>query len=145
MMSLYLAHRPPLRHAGPTLLATVGAFALAIVGFGFSRSFTLSLILLVVSGMADNISVLIRSTLLQMLTPPELYGRVVSINSIFIGSSNELGAFESGVTARLLGTVPAVVLGGLASLGVVTAVGLSVPRLRRLRRLDELAPRATAA
>ena len=138
--SVYLAHRPPFKRAGRTLLISVATFALCIVGFGFSRSFAFSLGLLAISGMADNVSVLIRSTLLQVLTPTEMLGRVTSVNSIFVGSSNELGAFESGVAARLLGTVPSVVLGGVASLGVVVAVGLSVPRLRRLGRIDELAP-----
>jgi hypothetical protein len=91
------------------------------------------------SGMFDNVSVLIRSLLLQTLTPPDLLGRVSSVNSIFIGSSNEIGAFESGVAARLLGTVPAVVLGGVASLGVVGLVAACVPRLRRLRAIDAAA------
>ena len=131
--SVYLAHRPPFKRAGTTLLYAVATFALCIVGFGLSRSFLLSLALLAISGMADNVSVLIRSTLLQVLTPAHLLGRVSSVNSIFVGSSNELGAFESGVAARLLGTVPSVVLGGLASLGVV-----AIDRrdgCRRLRRL----------
>jgi MFS family permease len=143
--SVYLAHKPPFKRAGPTLLYAVGTFALCIIGFGLSRSFALSLVLLAISGMADNVSVLIRSTLLQVLTPAHLLGRVSSVNSIFVGSSNELGAFESGVAARLLGTVQSVVLGGAASLAVVISVGLSVPRLRRLRRIDELGPQRTAA
>jgi hypothetical protein len=107
-------------------------FALCIVGFGMSRRVALSTGLLVISGMADNVSVLIRTTLLQVLTPPELLGRVSAVNAIFIGSSNEIGAFESGVTARWLGVVPAVVAGGLASLGVVGAIAATVPRLRRM-------------
>jgi len=86
--------------------------------------------------MADNISVVIRSTLLQLLTPPEMLGRVSAVNSVFIGSSNELGAFESGVAAKLLGTVPAVVLGGAASLLVVGLTARLVPRLRQLGRLS---------
>jgi hypothetical protein len=90
--------------------------------------------------MADNVSVLIRSTLLQVLTPAHLLGRVSSVNAIFVGSSNELGAFESGVAARLLGTVTSVVLGGLASLSVVLVIGTVVPRLRRLGRIDEVTP-----
>ena len=138
--SVYLAHRPPFKRAGRTLLYAVAVFALCIVGFGVSRSVILSVVLLGVSGMADNVSVLVRSTLLQVLTPSHLYGRVSSVNSIFVGSSNELGAFESGVAARLLGAVPAVVLGGLASLGVVVGIGIWVPRLRRLGRIDELQP-----
>jgi hypothetical protein len=123
----------------------VATFALCIIAFGLSRSFALSVALLAVSGMADNVSVLIRSTLLQTLTPEHLLGRVSSVNSIFVGSSNELGAFESGVAARLLGTVPSVVLGGMASLGVVVGVGASVPRLRRLGRIDELTPQEAVA
>lgn len=135
-MALALAHRPPFKRAGPTLLYAVAGFALCIVGFGFSRSFGLSIALLVLSGMFDNISVLIRSTMVQTLTPPDLLGRVSSVNSIFIGSSNEIGAFESGVAARLLGTVPAVVLGGLASLGVVGIVAATIPKLRAMRSIE---------
>jgi hypothetical protein len=89
--------------------------------------------------MFDNVSVLIRSTLVQTLTPPEMLGRVSSVNSIFIGSSNEIGAFESGVAARVLGTVPAVVVGGLASLGVVGLVAAVVPKLRRMRSIEPAA------
>jgi len=140
--SVYLAHRPPFKRAGRTLLYAVATFALCIVGFGVSRSFLLSAMLLAISGMADNVSVLIRSTLLQVLTPSHLLGRVSSVNSIFVGSSNELGAFESGVAARLLGTVTSVVLGGLASLGVVIGIGAGVPRLRKLGRIEETGPGA---
>ncbi len=143
--SVYLAHRPPFKRAGRTLLAAVAAFALCIIGFGLSRSFMLSVGLLALSGMADNVSVLIRGTLLQVLTPEHLLGRVSSVNSIFVGSSNELGAFESGVAARLLGTVPSVLLGGAASLGVVATIALAVPRLRRLRQIDEVTPQQSAA
>ena len=134
-MGLYVAHRPPFKRAGPTLLYAVAVFALCIVGFGVSRSFWLSLVLLGISGMADSVSVVIRSTLLQLLTPIEMLGRVSAVNSVFIGSSNELGAFESGVAARILGTVRAVVLGGIASLAVVGVVAAKVPRLRELRQI----------
>ena len=136
VMSVFLAHRPPFRRAGPTLLLAVAMFALCIVGFGLSRSVYLSAALLLLSGMADNVSVLIRSTLLQVLTPAEMLGRVSSVNSIFIGSSNEIGAFESGVAARLLGTVPSVVLGGIASLAVVGIIAATIPALRRMRVID---------
>jgi len=139
MMALVLAHRPPFRRAGPTLLFAVAGFAVCIIGFGLSRSFALSSFLLLLSGMFDNVSVLIRSTLVQTLTPPEMLGRVSSVNSIFIGSSNEIGAFESGVAARVLGTVPAVVVGGLASLGVVGLVAAVVPKLRRMRSIEPAA------
>ena len=141
--SVYLAHRPPFKRAGRTLLYAVAVFALCIIGFGLSRSFLLSVVLLAVSGVADNVSVLIRSTLLQVLTPEHLLGRVSSVNSIFVGSSNELGAFESGVMARLLGTVTSVVVGGAASLAVVVGIGAGVPRLRELGRIDELKPSAS--
>lgn len=136
MMSIYLAHSRPFNRAGPTLLLAVATFALCIVGFGFSRSVYLSTTLLLVSGMADNVSVLIRSTLLQVLTPAELFGRVSSVNSIFIGSSNEIGAFESGVAARLLGAVPAVVFGGVASIVVVGIVATTIPTLRRMQVIE---------
>ena len=144
LMSVYLAHQPPFKRAGRALLLAVATFALCIIGFGLSRSYVVSLVLLALSGMADNVSVVIRSTLLQTLTPEHLLGRVSSVNSIFIGSSNEIGAFESGVTAKLLGTVRAVVLGGVASLGVVAIIAARVPRLRRLRRIDEIETRAVA-
>ena len=134
-MGIFLAHRPPFRRAGRTMLLAVAVFALAIIGFGLSRSFYLSLGLLALSGMADNVSVVIRSTLIQLLTPPQMLGRVSSVNSIFVGSSNELGAFESGIAARLLGSVRAVVLGGSAALLVVGLTARLVPRLRNLRRI----------
>ena len=136
LMGVYLAHRGPIERAGRAMLFAVATFAVAIIGFGLSRSFLLSGALLLVSGMADNVSVVIRSTLLQLLTPPEMLGRVSAVNSVFIGSSNELGAFESGVAARLLGAVPAVVLGGTASLLVVAITARVVPRLRQLGRIS---------
>jgi len=134
--SLVLAHRRPLRRAGPTLLTYVALFGLAMIGFGLSRSFTLSAILLAASGAVDMVSVVIRSTLLQVSTPQSLLGRVSSVNQIFIGSSNEIGAFESGVAARLMGTVPSVVFGGMVTLLVVAVTAWRVPELRRLGRLD---------
>ncbi len=134
-MGIFLAHRPPFQRAGRTMLLAVAVFALSIIGFGLSRDFYLSLALLALSGMADNVSVVIRSTLIQLLTPAHMLGRVSAVNSIFIGSSNELGAFESGVAARLLGAVPAVVLGGTAALAVVGVTARLVPRLRALGRI----------
>jgi len=135
VMSLVLAHRPPLRQAGRTLLANVALFGVSMIVFGASRNFWLSLAALGVSGMVDTVSVVVRSTLLQVLTPEHLLGRVSSVNAIFIGSSNEIGAFESGVAARFLGTVPSVMLGGLATLGVVTITAWRVPELRELREI----------
>src|SRR5215204_2752176 len=134
-MSLVLTHRPPMKRAGRSLFIAVAGFGLTIIGFALSRSFPLSVALLAASGMLDMVSVVIRSTLLQVFTPQHLLGRVSSVNSIFIGSSNEIGAFESGVAAKLLGTVPAVVFGGLATLVVVAVTSLRVPQLRRLREI----------
>ncbi len=135
LMSLLLAHRPPLTRAGRTLLWAVALFGLTTIGFGVSTSFWLSVALLAIGGAADNVSVVVRSTLLQVRTPMHLLGRVMAVNAIFIGSSNELGAFESGTAAKLMGTVPSVVFGGLATLGVVGWIGWAVPPLRRLQRL----------
>ena len=134
-MSLVMAHRPPLRRAGHTLLVSVALFGLSMIGFGLSRDFFLSTALLALSGMVDTVSVVVRSTLLQVLTPDHLLGRVASVNAIFIGSSNELGAFESGTAARLIGTVPSVVLGGMLTLVVVAVTAIKVPSLRRLREI----------
>ncbi|MDQ2666916.1 MAG: MFS transporter [Gemmatimonadota bacterium] len=134
-MGLYLAHRRPFERAGRSMLLAVAVFAVCIIGFGLSTSFWLSLGLLAVSGMADSVSVVIRSTLVQMLTPTDMLGRASAVNSVFVGSSNELGAFESGVAARLLGAVPAVVLGGVASLAVVGLTARLVPALRKLERI----------
>ena len=134
-MGLFLAHRRPFERAGRSMLLAVTAFALCIIGFGLSTSFWLSLALLCVSGMADSVSVVIRSTLLQMLTPADMLGRTAAVNSVFVGSSNELGAFESGVAARLFGAVPAVLLGGTAALIVVGLTARLVPALRKLDRI----------
>jgi MFS family permease len=134
-MSLIMAHRPPLRRAGRTLLVSVAVFGLSIIGFGLSRDFLLSIVMLGLSGMADTVSVVVRSTLLQVLTPDHLLGRVAAVNAIFIGSSNEIGAFESGAAAKLLGTVPSVVLGGVATLVVVAVTALKVSPLRQLREI----------
>lgn len=135
LMSVALAHRPPMTRAGRALLAAVALFGLTTIGFALSTSFWLSAALLALGGAADNVSVVIRSTLLQGRTPMHLLGRVMAVNSIFIGSSNELGAFESGTAARLMGTVPSVIFGGVMTLAVVGVVGWRVPALRRLGRL----------
>ncbi|HEX5386405.1 MAG TPA: MFS transporter [Gemmatimonadales bacterium] len=132
VMSLLLAHRPPVGRAGRALLTNVGLFGLSIVGFGLSRNFALSVLLLAIGGAVDMVSVVIRSTMVQVMTPEPLLGRVSSVNQIFIGSSNEIGAFESGVAARLIGTVPAVVAGGAVTLAVVALTAWRVPSLRRL-------------
>ena len=134
LMSFWLAHHPP-RRAGLTLLCCVAGFGLCWMGFAVSLSFWLSLGLLALSGALDNVSVVLRGTLIQTLTPPEMMGRVQAVSGFFIGSSNELGAFESGLAARLLGVVPSVVFGGCMTLGVVGVTGWKVPELRKLARL----------
>jgi hypothetical protein len=137
--SVVLASRPPLRRAGPTVLTATVAFGLLTIAFGVSKSFWLSIALLAFAGMADMVSVVVRSTLLQLRVPGHLLGRVASINQIFIGSSNEIGAFESGVAARLLGVVPSVVFGGAMTLVVTALTSWRSPELRQLRRLDQAA------
>lgn len=126
-----LAFIPLKTHPGKKLLAAVTGFALCIIGFGLSTSFILSFFMLLFSGMFDAISVVIRGTILQLLTPDHMRGRVSSVNTIFISSSNELGDFESGVMAHYLGTVRAVVTGGCLTLGVVVFTFFSAPQLRR--------------
>ena len=135
VVSLLLVHRR-LRRAGPALLVCVGIFGLCWIMFALSRWFWLSLALLFISGMVDNVSVVIRSTLLTLRTPPTLLGRVSAVNQIFIGSSNEIGSFESGVAARLLGTVRSVIFGGLVTLGVVGVTAWKIPSLRDLDELS---------
>jgi MFS family permease len=135
LVSLLLIHRR-LRKAGPTFFLCVAGFGACWILFALSRSFWLSLLLLTISGMLDNVSVVIRSTLLTLRTPQHLLGRVAAVNQIFIGSSNEIGSFESGVAAKLLGTVRSVILGGVVTLGVVGVTAWKVPQLRRLDELD---------
>jgi MFS family permease len=135
--SVVLAARPPLRRAGPTVLIATVCFGLSIIGFALSRSFALSTALLTLSGAADMVSVLVRSTLLQLRVPGRLLGRITAINQIFIGSSNEIGAFESGLAARLLGVIPSVIFGGSMTLLVTGVAGSCAPELRRLGRLDQ--------
>lgn len=132
LMGLWLARHPPQKHAGRLLLWAVAGFGLCIVGFALSREFWLSALMLMLSGMCDGVSVVLRSTILQLSTPDEMRGRVSSINGIFIGSSNELGAFESGLAAKLMGLVPSVIFGGCMTLAVVGATAKLAPKLRRL-------------
>jgi MFS family permease len=113
----------------------VAAFGLATVVFGFSRSFWLSWIMLFLTGFFDNVSVVIRQTLVQMRTPNEMRGRVSAVNSVFIGSSNELGGFESGMVAHLFSPVISVVSGGIGTLLVVAAWSRLFPKLRKVDRL----------
>ncbi len=135
-VGLWLARRPLQRHAGRVLLFAVAGFGLCVVGFGLSRHFWLSAAILLFYGAFDGVSVVVRSTILQLATPDEMRGRVSSINGLFISSSNELGAFYAGSMARLLGLVPAVVIGGFAVLGVAGITAWKAPQLRRLNLRD---------
>lgn len=136
MVGLWLARRPLQRHAGRVLLFAVIGFGLSVIAFGLSRNFWLSAVILVAYGVCDGVSVVVRSTILQLSTPDEMRGRVSSINGIFVSSSNELGAFYAGTMARLLGLVPAVLVGGVAILCVAGVTAWKVPRLRRLDLKD---------
>lgn len=133
IMSLILAHNPPFRAAGRNLLLAVFSYGLMMIAFALTRNFYLAILILVFSGSFDNVSVIIRGTIIQLYTPDEMRGRVASVNSIFIGSSNELGSFESGVAARFLGLIPSVIFGGAMTLAVVIMVDRLAPGLRRLR------------
>lgn len=131
-MALFLTRRPPKKHAGVNLLACVFAFGISIIVFAVSKNFYLSLFALALSGAFDAVSVVIRSTIIQLMTPDNMKGRVSAVNSIFIGSSNEIGAFESGLAAKIMGTVPSVVFGGAMTLVVVFIVWFFSPKLRKL-------------
>jgi MFS family permease len=126
------AHLPFYRNAGIKLLAAIFAFGICIIVFGISTIFWISVLALFMSGVADGFSVVIRQTILQLKTPDSMRGRVAAVNSIFVGSSNELGAFESGLTAKLMGTVSAVVFGGSMTLLVVLFTGIQSPTFRKL-------------
>jgi MFS family permease len=132
LTGLWLTKHPINLHAGRWLLGAVAGFGVCMIGFGLSTNFWFSFILLALSGVFDGLSVVLRTTILQLATPDHLRGRVSSINGIFIGSSNELGAFESGVAARLMGLVPSVIFGGMMTLSVVAATAKFAPKLRNL-------------
>jgi MFS family permease len=135
--TIVLAHLPPFRRAGPALLRAVVLFGVATIVFGVSRWFPLSLAALATAGAADSVSVVIRNTLAQLRTPDALRGRVSAFNSLFIGTSNELGYFESGAVAALVGPVASVVGGGVGTLIVVAATAAAWPEVRRLGKLEE--------
>ncbi|HET6332183.1 MAG TPA: MFS transporter [Polyangiales bacterium] len=137
IIALWLAYRPVLRRAGVTMFACVAAFGLAMIAFAVSQSLWLSLAALALSGAADMVSVFIRHSLVQLRTPDVMRGRVAAVNMIFIGASNELGEFESGVVAQWLGAVPAVVCGGIATCVVVLLWAWWFPALRKIDRLDD--------
>ncbi len=136
-MSIGIAHAPSFKRAGRTLLWAVAGFGVATIVFGLSRSFWLSLLMLFMLGGLDNVSVVIRHTLVLMRTPNTMLGRISSVNSLFIAISNELGGFESGVVAQLFGPTLAVVSGGVGTILVVLCIALIWPEMRRLRSLSE--------
>ncbi|MDF2455053.1 MAG: major facilitator superfamily permease [Cytophagaceae bacterium] len=136
-MAVYQIYRPPLYNTGKLLLISVAGFGVCMILFAWSEYFYLSLLLLVLSGAFDSVSVVIRSIIMQTLTPAHMKGRVSAVNSMFIGSSNEIGAFESGVAARLMGTIPSVVFGGCMTLLVVAYTAVKAPRLRKLNLIKK--------
>ena len=132
LMSVILTFNPPVKHSGPLLLFSIFGFGLCMIVFALSKNFYLSAFVLFLSGALDDVSVVIRSSILQIFTSDEMKGRVAAVNSIFIGSSNELGAFESGVAAGVMGLVPSVVFGGVMTLLVVAFASIKSPTLRNL-------------
>ena len=132
IMSGYLMFHPPINNTGKYLFYCIAGFGLCMIGFALSHNFWLSIAILVLSGMFDNVSVVIRGTILQLFTTDEVRGRVSAVNSIFIGSSNELGAFESGVAAKFMGLIPSVIFGGIMTLIVVGVTAVKSPVLRKL-------------
>jgi MFS family permease len=137
LVAAAIARRPLQRHVGPTLLTTVAAFGLAIIAFGLSRSFVLSLAMLALAGGTDMVSVVIRNGLVQLSTPDEMRGRVNAVENVFIGASNELGEFESGMLAGFIGVVPAVVTGGIGTIVVIALWAALFPALRRADRFAQ--------
>jgi len=135
-MALVVAHLPPMKHAGKTLLWCVTAFGIATIIFGLSKAFWFSLVVLFLIGAFDSVSVIIRGSIVQLVTPDEMRGRVSAVNNIFIGTSNEFGALESGLTAALFGPVISVVAGGIGTILVVLGVALRWPQTRRIGALD---------
>jgi MFS family permease len=142
-IALLLSVFPLRRNAGVTMLVCVALFGVATMVFGVSRSLVLSLAALVVLGATDMVSVVIRQTLVQLATPPEMRGRVSAVNMVFIGASNELGDFESGLTAEWFGVVPAVLIGGAGTCVVVALWAWLFPELRRIGSADEVKPLST--
>jgi MFS family permease len=139
-MAMLLAHLPPMRHAGRTMLLAVAGFGAATIVFGLSTWFWLSLVMMFLIGALDNISVVVRHTLVQMLAPDAMRGRVSAVNNVFIVSSNDLGGLESGVLARLFGPVAAVVIGGAGALVVVLTWARLWPEILTIGRLCDVRP-----
>ena len=140
-VTFFLAARPLHRKIGRSLLIAVGVFGAATIVFGATHSVIVAAIAVFVLNAADSVSVFVRSTLVPIVTPPEQQGRVLAVESVFVGASNELGAFESGVAARLLGTAPAVISGGAATLAVVAFWWVFFPALRKVDRFEDVLQR----
>ena len=138
-MGMLVAHLPPFRRAGRAMLLGLASFGLATLAFGLSTNFWLSWVLLFIAGASDNVSVVVRHTLVNLVAPDYMRGRVAAVNSIFIGSSNELGGFESGLVARLFTPVISVVSGGIMTLVVVATWAGCFPRLRQFGSLEDAA------
>ena len=139
LMSVFLTFYPPVKHSGKLFMYSVGAFGVSMIVFAWSTNFYLSAGCLLLSGLFDFVSVVVRSSILQLFVSNEMKGRVSAVNSIFIGSSNELGAFESGASASLMGLVPSVVFGGVMTLIVVVVTAFSAPKLRKMSLTDGIA------
>jgi MFS family permease len=136
LMAVYLTHNPIRKNMGKILLYSVAGFGLCMILFAVSRNFWLSIVALAVSGGFDCVSVIVRGTVLHTTTPENMKGRVAAVNNIFIGSSNEIGAFESGVAARLLRVVPSVIFGGVMTILVVAITAWKAPTLRKLQNVN---------
>ncbi len=135
-MAVYITHHPIKKHIGKILLWCVAGFGLSMIGFSLSTNFWLSMGILVLSGMFDCVSVIVRSTLIHTLTPENMKGRVSAVNSIFIGSSNEIGMLESGVAAKLMGVVPSIIFGGCMTIAVVATTAWKATKLRLLDKVS---------
>jgi predicted MFS family arabinose efflux permease len=138
MMAIFLASHPLRRHVGRTLLIVVALFGVGTVVLGFTRNFAIAFVALLVLTGADMVSVFVRSSLVPLLTPDEKRGRVLAVEDVFIGASNQLGAFESGMAAQGLGLVPAIAGGGVATIGVVAIFWFTFPGLRKIDRFEDL-------
>ena len=138
IMSMMLAYFPPVKNAGKKLLVAVAGFGMCIILFAISKNFIFSLTLLALGGMFDAVSVVIRQTIIQLFTPDNMRGRVASVNSIFIGSSNEIGSFESGLAAKIMGLIPSVIFGGSMTLLVTGVTAKVTPMLRKMHLNDRM-------
>ena len=136
LVGLWLTRRSIDTHAGKWLMLSVGGFGLSIIGFGLSTSLMMAAVFLFLSGLFDGVSVVLRQTILQLVTPQSMQGRVTAINGLFIGSSNEIGALESGLAADLLGLAPSIVFGGSMTMLIVAFAWLRAPQLRALHMRD---------